>query len=87
MTILTNKVLAIKYLHQFCCYQMKVTLVSELLQIIDDVEFLPIKLLKILNDGIWVTGIPNLSQTHCAWSGFVKNGEEGANNFPDSMYD
>jgi len=76
MTIQTNKVLAIKFRHLFCCYQMKVTLVSELLMKTMIVKFLPINIVEDTNDGIWVTGIPNLSKLIVLGQGFVRNGEK-----------
>jgi len=42
----------------------------------DEVEFLPINIIKDTNDGIWVTGIPNLSKLIVLGQGFVKNGEK-----------
>jgi multidrug efflux system membrane fusion protein len=40
------------------------------------VEFLPIKIIEDTEDGVWVTGIPNLTQIIVRGQGFVENGQE-----------
>jgi multidrug efflux system membrane fusion protein len=42
----------------------------------DEVKFLPINIVEDTNDGIWVTGIPNLSKLIVLGQGFVRNGEK-----------
>jgi len=42
----------------------------------DEVKFLPIKIVEDTNNGIWVTGIPNLSKLIVLGQGFVRNGEK-----------
>ena len=42
----------------------------------DEVKFLPINIVEDTNDGIWVTGIPNLSKPIVLGQGFVRNGEK-----------
>ena len=42
----------------------------------NEVKFLPINIIEDTNDGIWVTGIPNLSKLIVLGQGFVRNGEK-----------
>jgi multidrug efflux system membrane fusion protein len=42
----------------------------------NEVKFLPINIVEDTNDGIWVTGIPNLSKLIVLGQGFVRNGEK-----------
>lgn len=42
----------------------------------DVVEFLPIQIIEDTQDGIWVTGIPNLAQIIVRGQSYVENGQE-----------
>jgi len=40
------------------------------------VKFLPVKIIEDTQDGIWVSGIPNLSQLIVRGQGYVENGQK-----------
>ena len=76
MTILTNKVLANKISPSILLLSDEGDLGVRVVDGKDEVVFLPIKIIEDTNDGIWVTGIPNLSKLIVLGQGFVKNGEK-----------
>ena len=76
MTILTNKVLANKISPSILLLSDEGDLGVRVVDDKDEVVFLPIKIIEDTNDGIWVTGIPNLSKLIVLGQGFVKNGEK-----------
>ena len=76
MTILTNKVLANKISPSILLLSDEGDLGVRVVDDNDEVVFLPIKIIEDTNDGIWVTGIPNLSKLIVLGQGFVKNGEK-----------
>ena len=76
MTILTNKVLANKISPSILLLSDEGDLGVRVVDNNDEVVFLPIKIIEDTNDGIWVTGIPNLSKLIVLGQGFVKNGEK-----------
>jgi len=76
MTILTNKVLANKISPSILLLSDEGDLGVRVVDNNDEVLFLPIKIIEDTNDGIWVTGIPNLSKLIVLGQGFVKNGEK-----------
>ena len=76
MTILTNKVLANKISPSILLLSDEGDLGVRVVNNNDEVVFLPIKIIEDTNDGIWVTGIPNLSKLIVLGQGFVKNGEK-----------
>ena len=76
MTIQTNKVLANKISPSILLLSDEGDLGVRVVDGNDEVKFLPIKIIEDTNDGIWVTGIPNLSKLIVLGQGFVKNGEK-----------
>ena len=76
MTILTNKVLANKISPSILLLSDEGDLGVRVVDNNDEVVFLPITIIEDTNDGIWVTGIPNLSKLIVLGQGFVKNGEK-----------
>jgi multidrug efflux system membrane fusion protein len=76
MTIQTNKVLANKISPSILLLSDEGDLGVRVVDSNDKVKFLPIKIIEDTNDGIWVTGIPNLSKLIVLGQGFVKNGEK-----------
>ena len=76
MTILTNKVLANKISPSILLLSDEGDLGVRVVDNNDEIIFLPIKIIEDTNDGIWVTGIPNLSKLVLLGQGFVKNGEK-----------
>jgi multidrug efflux system membrane fusion protein len=76
MTILTNKVLASKISPSILLLSDEGDLGVRVVDNNDEVVFLPITIIEDTNDGIWVTGIPNLSKLIVLGQGFVKNGEK-----------
>ncbi len=76
MTIQTNKVLANKISPSILLLSDEGDLGVRAVNENDEVKFLPIKIIEDTNDGIWVTGIPNLSKLIVLGQGFVKNGEK-----------
>ena len=76
MTILTNKVLANKISPSILLLSDEGDLGVRVVNDKDEVVFLPIKIIEDTSDGIWVTGIPNLSKLIVLGQGFVKNGEK-----------
>ena len=81
MTILTNKVLANKISPSILLLSDEGDLGVRVVDDKDEVVFLPIKIIEDTNDGIWVTGIPNLSKLIVLGQGFVKNGEKVQTSF------
>ncbi len=82
MTIQTNKVLANKISPSILLLSDEGDLGVRAVNENDEVKFLPIKIIEDTNDGIWVTGIPNLSKLIVLGQGFVKNGEKVQTTFP-----
>ena len=76
MTIQTNKVLASKISPSILLLSDEGDIGVRVVNDNDEVEFLPINIIEDTNDGIWVTGIPNLSKLIVLGQGFVKNGEK-----------
>ena len=76
MTIQTNKVLANKISPSILLLSDEGNLGVRAVNENDEVKFLPINIVEDTNDGIWVTGIPNLSKLIVLGQGFVKNGEK-----------
>ena len=76
MTIQTNKVLANKISPSILLLSDDGDLGVRAVNDNDEVKFLPINIIEDTNDGIWVTGIPNLSKLIVLGQGFVKNGEK-----------
>ena len=76
MTVLTNKVLASKISPSILLLSDEGDLGVRVVDNNDEVVFLPIKIIEDKSDGIWVTGIPNLSKLIVLGQGFVKNGEK-----------
>ena len=76
MTIQTNKVLANKISPSILLLSDEGDLGVRVVDGNDEVKFLPIKIIEDTNDGIWVTGIPNLSKLIVLGQGFVKNSEK-----------
>ena len=76
MTIQTNKVLANKISPSILLLSDEGDLGVRVVDGNDEVKFLPIKIIEDTNDGIWVTGIPNLSTLIVLGQGFVTNGEK-----------
>jgi len=76
MTIQTNKVLANKISPSILLLSDEGDLGVRVVNDNDEVKFLPINIIEDTNDGIWVTGIPNLSKLIVLGQGFVKNGEK-----------
>ena len=76
MTIQTNKVLASKISPSILLLSDEGDIGVRIVNDNDEVKFLPINIIEDTNDGIWVTGIPNLSKLIVLGQGFVKNGEK-----------
>ena len=76
MTIQTNKVLANKISPSILLLSDEGNLGVRAVNENDEVKFLPINIVEDTNDGIWVTGIPNLSKLIVLGQGFVRNGEK-----------
>ena len=76
MTIQINKVLANKISPSILLLSDEGDLGVRVVDNNDEVVFLPITIIEDTNDGIWVTGIPNLSKLIVLGQGFVKNGEK-----------
>jgi len=76
MTIQTNKVLASKISPSILLLSDEGDIGVRVVNDNDEVRFLPINIIEDTNDGIWVTGIPNLSKLIVLGQGFVKNGEK-----------
>ena len=76
MTIQTNKVLANKISPSILLLSDEGDLGVRAINDNNEVKFLPINIIEDTNDGIWVTGIPNLSKLIVLGQGFVKNGEK-----------
>ena len=82
MTIQTNKVLASKISPSILLLSDEGDIGVRVVNDNDEVKFLPINIIEDTNDGIWVTGIPNLSKLIVLGQGFVKNGEKVQTTFP-----
>ena len=78
MKIYTNKILAHKISPSILLLSDNGTIGVKSVNNNNIVEFLPIKIIEDTNDGIWVTGIPNLSNLIVIGQGFVENGQEVA---------
>jgi len=78
MKIYTNKILAHKISPSIFLLSDNGTIGVKSVNNNNIVEFLPIKIIEDTNDGIWVTGIPNLSNLIVVGQGFVENGQEVA---------
>ena len=78
MKIYTNKILAHKISPSILLLSDNGTIGVKSVNNNNIVEFLPIKIIEDTNDGIWVTGIPNLSNLIVLGQGFVENGQEVA---------
>ena len=78
MKIYTNKILAHKISPSILLLSDNGTIGVKSVNNNNIVEFLPIKIIEDTNDGIWVTGIPNLSNLIVVGQGFVENGQEVA---------
>ena len=78
MEIYTNKILAHKISPSILLLSDNGTIGVKSVNNNNIVEFLPIKIIEDTNDGIWVTGIPNLSNLIVVGQGFVENGQEVA---------
>ena len=78
MKIYTNKILAHKISPSILLLSDNGTIGVKSVNNNNIVEFLPIKIIEDTNDGIWVTGIPNLSNLIVRGQGFVENGQEVA---------
>ena len=78
MKIYTNKILAHKISPSILLLSDNGTIGVKRVNSNSIVEFLPIKIIEDTNDGIWVTGIPNLSNLIVVGQGFVENGQEVA---------
>ena len=76
MTIQTNKVLASKISPSILLLSDEGDIGVRVVNDNDEVRFLPINIIEDTNDGIWVTGIPNLSKLIVLGQGFVENGEK-----------
>ena len=76
MTIQTNKVLASKISPSILLLSDEGDIGVRVVNDNDEVRLLPINIIEDTNDGIWVTGIPNLSKLIVLGQGFVKNGEK-----------
>jgi multidrug efflux system membrane fusion protein len=76
MTIQTNKVLASKISPSILLLSDEGDIGVRVVNDNDEVKFLPINIIEDTNDGVWVTGIPNLSKLIVLGQGFVKNGEK-----------
>ena len=78
MNIYTNKILAHKISPSILLLSDNGTIGVKSVTNNNIVEFLPIKIIEDTNDGIWVTGIPNLSNLIVVGQGFVETGQEVA---------
>ena len=78
MKIYTNKILAHKISPSILLLSDNGTIGVKSVNNNNIVEFLPIKIIEDTNDGIWVTGIPNLSNLIVVGQGYVENGQEVA---------
>ena len=78
MEIYTNKILAHKISPSILLLSDNGTIGVKSVNNNNIVEFLPIKIIEDTNDGIWVTGIPNLSNLIVVGQGFVETGQEVA---------
>ena len=78
MKIYTNKILAHRISPSILLLSDNGTIGVKSVNDNNIVEFLPIKIIEDTNDGIWVTGIPNLSNLIVVGQGYVENGQEVA---------
>ena len=76
LKISTNKILATKISSSILLLSDAGTLGVRAVTDNSIVEFLPIKIIEDTEDGVWVTGIPNLTQIIVRGQGFVENGQE-----------
>lgn len=76
LKISTNKILATKISSSILLLSDAGTLGVRAVTDNNIVEFLPIKIIEDTKDGVWVTGIPNLTQIIVRGQGFVENGQE-----------
>jgi multidrug efflux pump subunit AcrA (membrane-fusion protein) len=76
LKISTNKILATKISSSILLLSDAGTLGVRAVTDNNIVEFLPIKIIEDTEDGIWVTGIPNLTQIIVRGQGFVEDGQE-----------
>ena len=76
LKISTNKILATKISSSILLLSDAGTLGVRAVTDNNIVEFLPIKIIEDTEDGVWVTGIPNLTQIIVRGQGFVENGQE-----------
>ena len=76
LKISTNKILATKISSSILLLSDAGTLGVRAVTGNNIVEFLPIKIIEDTEDGVWVTGIPNLTQIIVRGQGFVENGQE-----------
>jgi multidrug efflux pump subunit AcrA (membrane-fusion protein) len=76
LKISTNKILATKISSSILLLSDAGTLGVRAVTENNIVEFLPIKIIEDTEDGVWVTGIPNLTQIIVRGQGFVENGQE-----------
>ena len=76
LKISTNKILATKISSSILLLSDAGTLGVRAVTDNNIVEFLPIKIIEDTEDGVWVTGIPNLTEIIVRGQGFVENGQE-----------
>lgn len=76
LKISTNKILATKISSSILLLSDAGTLGVRAVTDNNIVKFLPIKIIEDTEDGVWVTGIPNLTQIIVRGQGFVENGQE-----------
>jgi multidrug efflux pump subunit AcrA (membrane-fusion protein) len=76
LKISTNKILATKISSSILLLSDAGTLGVRAVTDNNIVKFLPIKIIEDSEDGVWVTGIPNLTQIIVRGQGFVENGQE-----------
>ena len=76
LKISTNKILATKISSSILLLSDAGTLGGRAVTDNNIVKFLPIKIIEDTEDGVWVTGIPNLTQIIVRGQGFVENGQE-----------
>jgi multidrug efflux pump subunit AcrA (membrane-fusion protein) len=76
LKISTNKILATKISSSILLLSDAGTLGVRAVTDNNIVEFLPIKIIEDTEDGVWVTGISNLTQIIVRGQGFVENGQE-----------
>ena len=75
MQITTNKILAHKISPSILLLSDSGMLGVRSVNESDVVEFLPVEIIEDTQEGIWVTGIPNLTKLIVLGQGFVENGQ------------